>query len=50
MDVIVVDIPVKFGMLLSRSWSAKSKGTLQMDMSYTTIPVFGKHSLVIQRS
>jgi hypothetical protein len=28
MDVIVVDIPVKFGMLLSRSWSAKLKGTL----------------------
>ena len=28
MDVIVVDIPVQFGMLLSRSWSEKLKGTL----------------------
>jgi hypothetical protein len=36
------DIPPKFGMLLSRSWEAKLKGTLQMDMSYATIPVFGK--------
>ena len=40
MDVIVIDIPVKFKMLLSRSWSTKLKGTLQMDMSYATIPVF----------
>jgi ribonuclease HI len=43
MDVVVVDIPPKFGMLLSRSWSAKLKGTLQMDMSYTTILVFGQY-------
>ena len=42
MDVIVVDIPVKFGMLLSRSWSTKLKGTLQMDLSYATILVFRK--------
>jgi hypothetical protein len=42
MDVVVVDIPPKFGMLLSRSWATKLKGTLQMDMSYATIPVFGQ--------
>jgi hypothetical protein len=42
MDVVVADIPPKFGMLLSRSWAAKLKGTLQMDMSYETIPVFGQ--------
>jgi hypothetical protein len=42
MDVLVEDIPPKFGMLLSRSWAAKLKGTLQMDMSYTTIPIFGQ--------
>ena len=41
MDVVVVSIPPKFGMLLSRSWVAKLKGALQMDMSYATIPVFG---------
>jgi hypothetical protein len=37
MDVVVADIPPKFGMLLSTSWVTKLKGTLQMDMSYATI-------------
>jgi hypothetical protein len=40
MDVFVVDIPPKFGMLLSRSWAEKLKDTLQMDISYATMPVF----------
>lgn len=44
MDVVVTDIPPKFGMLLSRSWAAKIKGALQMDMSYVTIPVFGEQT------
>ena len=42
MDVVVSDVPVKVGMLLSRSWAAKLKGTLQMDMSYVTIPIFAE--------
>ena len=42
MDVVVKDVPVKFGMLLLRSWVAKLKGTLQMHMSYATILVFGE--------
>ena len=41
MDVVVADVPPKFGMLLSRSWATKLQGTLQMDLSYVTIPVFG---------
>ena len=41
MDIVVEDIPPKFGMLLSRSWMKKLRGTLQMDMSFETIPVFG---------
>jgi hypothetical protein len=32
MDVVVMNIPPKYGMLLSRSWGAKLKGTLQLDM------------------
>ena len=43
MDIVVANVPTKFGMLLSRSWAAKLKGTMQMDMSYATIPVFGVH-------
>jgi hypothetical protein len=33
--------PPKFGMLLSRSWIKRLGGTLQMDLTYATIPVFG---------
>ena len=43
MDVIVADILDKFGMLFSRSWVAKLKGNLQMDLSFATIPIFGEH-------
>ena len=39
MDVVVADIPPKFGILLSRSRTSKLKGSLQLDMSYATIPV-----------
>ena len=42
MDVVVDNVPPKFGMLLSRSWAAELKGTLRMDMSYATIPIFGE--------
>jgi len=42
MDVVVADIPAKYGMLLSRSWGAKLQGSLQLDLSYATITVFGK--------
>jgi hypothetical protein len=41
LDVIVVDIPPKFGILVLRSWAKKVGGTLQMDLSYATIPIFG---------
>jgi hypothetical protein len=41
LNMVIANIPPKFGMVLSRSWAAKMKGTLQMDMTYTTIPVFG---------
>ena len=43
MDVVVANIPPKFGILLSRSWTSKLKGSLQMDMIYATIPVQNKN-------
>jgi hypothetical protein len=46
MDMVMEDITPKFGMLLSRSGATKLKETLQMDMSYTTIHVFGKERLL----
>ena len=43
MDVVVEDIPPNFGMLLSRYWDSKLKGTLQMDVSYATISLLGEY-------
>jgi hypothetical protein len=51
MDIVVADVPPKFGMLLSRSWIKKLGGTLQMDLTYATILVFGGETKeIIQRS
>ena len=41
MDIVVADIPPKFGCLLSISWMKRLGDTLQMDLSYATIHVFG---------
>jgi len=41
MDVVVADIPPKFACLLLRSLMKRLGGTLQMDLSYATILVFG---------
>lgn len=38
MDVVVADIPPRFGMILSRSWGAKLKGTLRLDFSMRLFP------------
>ena len=41
MDIVVTDIPPKFDLLLSRSWSKRLGGNLQMDLPYATIQMFG---------
>ena len=41
MDVMVEGIPPKFGIFLSRTWTSKLKGSLQMNMSYVPIPGIG---------
>ena len=41
MDLVVVDVPAKYGMLLSRSWGTNLGGSLQLDMAYATILIFG---------
>lgn len=38
MDVVVIDVPDVWRMILSRKWGAKVGGHLQMDLSYATIP------------
>ena len=34
-------VPAKYGILLSRSWGAKLGGSLQLDMTYAAILIFG---------
>jgi hypothetical protein len=41
MDVVVVDVPAKYGMLLSRYWGTNLGGSIQLDMTYATILIFG---------
>ena len=50
MDMVMADVPPKFGMLMSRSWVAKLKGTLQMDLLYARIPVFGEQRRLYQEN
>jgi hypothetical protein len=49
MDVMVDDDPPKFDMLLSRSWIKKLGGTLQINLSYSTIPMFGGEHIRLYR-
>jgi hypothetical protein len=38
MDIVVIDVPDAWGMLLSRKAAADLGGNLQMDLTYATIP------------
>jgi len=44
MDTVVVDVPPKFCMLLSRGWIKRLGGSLQNDLSYVIVLVFGGES------
>jgi ribonuclease HI len=49
MKIVVADVPPKFGMLLSRTWIKILRGTLQIDLTYATIPVFGGEHIILYR-
>ena len=38
MDIVVIDVPDAWGMLLSRKTGADLGGNIQMDLTYATIP------------
>ena len=44
MDIVAADVPPKFGMLLSKGWIKRLGGTLQNDLYYAIVPVFGGES------
>ena len=37
MDILVIDVPDKWGMLLSRKFGATLGGSIQMDRTYATV-------------
>ena len=39
MDILVIDVLDKWGMLLSRKWAADLGGSIQMDWTYGTFPL-----------
>jgi ribonuclease HI len=49
MDIVVANVPPKFGMLLFRSWIKILGENLQMDLSYATILVFGVENIRIYK-
>jgi len=49
MDIVVFDVSLKFGMLLSRDWIKRLGGSLQNDLSYVIVPVFGGESKRLYR-
>ena len=49
MDIVVADVPPKFGMLRSIGWINRLVGTLQNDLSYAIAPVFGGESRRLYR-
>jgi hypothetical protein len=38
MDVVVIDVPDAWGMFISQKWALNLGGSIQMDLSYATIP------------
>ena len=49
MDIVVADIPARFGMLLSRSRGTKIGGSIKLDLTYATIPMFGGQERILYR-
>jgi len=49
MDIVVADMPPRYGMILSRTWMKKCHEALQIDMSYITVSFFGGQSRRLYR-
>ena len=49
MDVVVIDVPDNWGMLLSRKWAATLGGYIQMDWTYSTILASKNTRVILHR-
>ncbi len=41
MDIVVVNIAARFGMLFSRSWGPNIGSSIKLYLTYAAIPIFG---------
>jgi len=48
-DIVVANIQARFGMLLSRSWGSNIGGSIKLDLTYVTIPIFGREEIRLFR-
>ena len=49
MDVVVIDVPDNWGLLLSRKWATTLGGYIQMDWTYATIPTSENTRVILHR-
>jgi hypothetical protein len=49
MDVVVADVPTKYGMFPSRNWARNIGGIMHMDMTYAIVRVFGVENRILYR-
>jgi hypothetical protein len=49
MDVVVIDVPYAWGMFLSHKWATDLGGSIQMDLSYATIPTCENTYVILHR-
>ena len=49
MDIVVIDVPDTWGMLLNRKTATKLGGNLQMDLTYATIPTPNDSMFILNR-
>ena len=49
MDVVVIDVPDNWGMLLSRKWAATLGGYIQMNWTYPAIPTSENTRVILHR-
>jgi hypothetical protein len=50
MEIVVVDIQVTYGVLLSRKWTTTMGGTMQMDLTYASIPNANQELVTFHRA
>jgi hypothetical protein len=49
MDIVIVNVPPRYGMLLSKLWGTYGGGSIQLDLSYAIISFFSRETRILYR-